>query len=174
MTEVQYFDPEIKGIEDEVIARLMNSSLVMGRGEFTSKIIFYFITRKILTQRALQELTGFSAGKISQEVNSLVKMGLIDVMKRSSKGEIIYSMESIQAENFRRGNILIETSLNWEDKLMSIMEELESDREKLKDLVGYDKIKAIINQELNIIERRKRFIDTWEKLRLQYEAGLKE
>ncbi len=171
MIELELFDREIKKIEDEIIEHLMNSSLATSRGEFTSKILFYFLTRRDLTQRVLKDLTRISGGKISQVVNDLVKMGLVDITKRPNKGEITYSMVSIQSENFRRGNNLIKTSLSWEDKLKAIKKELKRDKDELQGLVGYDKITTIVNQELALIGRRKLFLDIWEKLRQKHEAS---
>ena len=174
MFELEHFDREIKKIEDEIIEYLMKSSLGKSRDPFTAKILFYFLTRRDLTQRVLKELTGFSGGKISQVVNDLVKLGMVDIVNRSSSGEITYSMDSIQSENFRRGNNLIKTSLSWEDKLKAIKKELRRDKEVLQDLTGYDKIKKVINQELALIGRRKGFLEIWEKLRQKHEANFKK
>ncbi len=174
MNELKRFDPDVQKIEDTIIEYLMNTSLATSRDEFTAKILFYFLTRRDLTQRMLKELTGFSGGKISQVVNDLVKIGLVDITKRSSSGEITYSMESIQSENFRRGNNLIRTSISWEDKLKAIKRELKRDKDELQGLIGYDKIKAIINQELALIARRKGFLEIWDKLRQKYEANFKK
>ena len=73
------FDPEIKKIENEIIKTLLNYTIFSVRGEITSTILFYFITRKNLTQFELQNLTGFSAGKISQELNEFLEFNLIKI-----------------------------------------------------------------------------------------------
>ena len=168
LSDIIKFDPDVKKIEDEIIDKFMKSSTSTARGEYTSKIMNYFLTRKYLTQRKLQELTGISAGKISQEINDLLKMGLINMDNRSSKGEITYVMDSIQSENFTRGNYLIKTALQWEDKFLMIKEELESEKENLKHLNGYNKITKVIDQNLMLMMGYKRFLRLWENLQQKY------
>lgn len=173
MTIIEQFDPDVKKIETEIINRLMQSSISTARGEYTSKILNYFLTRRKLTQRKLQELTDISSGKISQEVNDLVDMGIIKIIERTSKGEIIYSMESIQSENFTRGINLVKTALQWEEKFMQIKDELERDKKNLEKLNGYEKIKAIIEENLSLMAGYRKFLELWKNIQQKFEENKK-
>ena len=115
------FDPEIKKIEDEIIESLLKYTIFSVRSEITSKIIFYFVTRKDLTQSELQYLTGISAGKISQELNNLMEFNLIKISKKSKPW--VYSMESVVVETFSRAISLVRTNLKWETKFLEIKRE---------------------------------------------------
>jgi len=158
------FDPEIKKIETDVIYFFNNSILGEGRSKITSTILFYFITRRDLTQKKLQKLTGFSAGKISQEVNDFVKMNLIKISGKSSTGEITYSMESIESEIFNRGINIIKSNLIWEDKFLEILDDLNKNQENLKKLNGYGKIKSNIEDHLFRFKGYKNLLKLWEEL----------
>ncbi len=166
------FSPEIKKIEDEVITHFLNSILSEGRDVITSTILFYFITRKDLTQRELQKLTGFSAGKISQEVNEFVRMNLITILSKSSTGEITYSMESIESEIFNRGINIIKSNLKWEPKLLEIIADLNDNEEQLRKLNGYEKIKLNVEEQLLRFTGYKNLLKMWNVLEQKLEKKL--
>ena len=161
------FDPEIKKIESEIIEKLLNYTIFSVRGEITSTILFYFITRKNLTQSELQNLTGFSAGKISQELNNFLEFNLIKISKKSKPW--IYTMESVVAETFSRAISLLKTNLKWETKFLEIKKELEYNKEKLQKLNGYDEIKDFVEINLLRFSGYKGIIKLWEDLKKKYE-----
>ncbi|UCC21208.1 MAG: hypothetical protein JSV62_08010 [Promethearchaeota archaeon] len=163
------FDPEIKKIETEIIGNLLNYTIFSVRGEITSTILFYFITRKDLTQSELQNLTGFSAGKISQELNNFLEFNLIKISKNSKPW--VYSMESVVVETFSRAINLLKSNLKWEPKFLEIKKELEENEEALKNLNGYIKIKDFINVNLGRFVGFKRILKLWEDLKKKYEDG---
>ncbi|MFX1327570.1 MAG: hypothetical protein ACFE91_05430 [Promethearchaeota archaeon] len=163
------FDPEIKKIEKEIIENLLNYTIFSVRGEITSKILFYFITRKNLTQLELQHLTGFSAGKISQEVNNFLEFNLIEISKKSKPW--IYTMESVEVETLSRSINLLKTNLKWEAKFIEIKKDLEVNREKLQKLNGYDEIKDFLEVNLMRFTGFKRILKLWEELKRKYEKG---
>jgi len=161
------FDPEIRKIETEIISYLLNSTIAAARGEITSKILFYFITRKNLTQVELQRLTGYSAGKISQELNNFIDLGLIEISKKTKPW--IYSMDSIILEIFGRAINLIKNNLKWESQFLDIKKELEEDKNELNKFNGYDKINNSIKEYLARFEGFKVVLKLWEGLKKKYE-----
>jgi hypothetical protein len=158
--------PEIKKIEDEIIKELMNYTIFSIRGEITSKILFYFITRKNLTQYELQKLTGFSAGKISQELNNFLEFDLIRISKKSKPW--IYSMDSVVVETLSRSINLLRTNLKWESKFLEMKLDLEENVKELKNLNGYDKIKDFLDVNLNRFVGFKGILKLWEDLKAKY------
>jgi hypothetical protein len=161
------FDPEIRKIEEEVIETLLNYTIFSVRDEITSKILFFFVTRKNLTQTDLQYLTGFSAGKISQELNNFLDVNLIRISKNSKPW--IYTMESVVTETFSRAITLLKTNVKWETKFLEMKEDLESNREVLQKLNGYEKVKDFIEVNLMRFSGYKLVIKLWEELKNKYE-----
>ncbi|MHA2036025.1 MAG: hypothetical protein ACW972_12340 [Promethearchaeota archaeon] len=167
MNVEERFDPEVEKIENEIINTLLNYTVFSIRGEITSKILFYFITRKDLTQSKLQQLTGFSAGKISQELNNLMEFNLIKISKKSKPW--IYSMESVIVEMFSRAITLLKTNIRWETKFLEMKGELEENRGELQKLNGYDEVKEFIEVNLARFSGFKVVIKLWEDLKKKYE-----
>jgi len=161
------FSPEIEKIESEIFKILLKFPIYSIRGEITSKILFYFITRKDLTQSELQSLTGFSAGKISQELNNFLEYNLIKISRRSKPW--IYSMESIVVESFSRAITLLKTNIKWEAKFLELKEELEVNRVELQKLNGYDEVKDFLEVNLMRFSGYKIVIKLWEDLKKKYE-----
>lgn len=145
MNKIEQFDPEIKKIEEDVIQFLVNLPLFMGEKPIYSIIKAYFITREELTQSALKELTGFSSGAISQELNKLIKKDLIKITKTSSKGRKVYSMKSVVSAFITLYTNTFKDIPKWEKELQGIKSELEKHREELKDLNGYNSIYKWVN-----------------------------
>ncbi len=171
MKSEEIFDPEIKKIERELIENLLNYTIFSVRGEITSKILFYFITRKNLTQSKLHDLTGFSAGKISQELNNFQEFELIKISKKSKPW--VYTMESVVAETFSRAINLLKTNIKWETKFLQIKKELEDNQEKLEKLNGYNEIKDFLEANLKRFVGYKVVIKLWEDLKKKYEMESK-
>jgi DNA-binding transcriptional regulator GbsR (MarR family) len=165
----EQFDPEIENIENEIIESLLKYPIFSVRGEITSKILFFFITRKDLTQSDLQYLTGFSAGKISQELNNFLEFNLIKISKKSKPW--VYTMDSVVAETFSRAINLLKSNIKWETKFLEIKKELEDNKEELQKLNGYDEIKDFIEVNLLRFSGFKGIIKLWEDLKKKYEEN---
>ena len=167
MSNRDRFDSDIREIEKEIINYLLKSIISSARGTITSTILFYFVTRKDLTQSELKDLTQYSVGKISQEIKNFVDLGVIKVSKRSKPR--IYSMESIMAETFSRAINLLKINIKWEPKLSEIKDELETKKQELLNLDGYENIKNIVEENLFRISGYKKVVNLWEDLKKKYE-----
>jgi len=158
------FEPEVRKIEIEIIEYFSNSIFGSARSDITTRILFYFITRKYLTQASLQRLTGYSAGKISQEVNDFLKMGLITIFNKSSKGTITYAMESISSEIFSRSKNIMAANMKWEPKFSEIKREMEENRESLQEFNGYDKVLSFVEENLARFAQYNQVLTTWDEV----------
>ncbi|MHA2005698.1 MAG: hypothetical protein ACXABO_02430 [Promethearchaeota archaeon] len=144
MNESLPFDPEILKIEKEIIEFLQSFPLFALQKSINATIIAYFITRKNLTQETIHQLTGFSRGIISQELKKILKMGFIEKIKVSSKGEITYSMQSATKaflNNFLNSQKEIFDFYNEFDDLKT---EMDAERDKIENLYGYHDIYDLI------------------------------
>jgi len=158
------FDPEIYLIEDDILNQLINSPMFSSRDPMFIRILGYFITRKYLTQKRLQRITGLSAGKISEEVNLLLEDGLIEKSEISPKGKITYGAESAGKLLLKFSRAVINRMARWDEKLVKMRMELENKRNNLGKLNGYSRIYKICEFLLEIISNYRIFIEKIDKV----------
>lgn len=152
------FDPEVYIIEDDMLNQLLTSPMFSSRDPMFIRILGYFITRKFLTQKTLQRITGLSAGKISEEVNLLLENGLIEKVQVSEKGKITYGAKSAGLLFLQFTRSIINKMVMWEGKLKKIRSELEINRKDLERLDGYSRIYKMNEFLLDSISNYRRFI----------------
>lgn len=162
MTEIT-FDPEVYVIEDEIITHFLNSPMFTGRDPLFVRLLILFLTRKYLTQNTLQKITGMSAGKISQEVNHLFDMGLIERAETSKKGKITYCARSAGLSFLSITRHTIGKLVNWEESLVEMKKDLEDNKEELGDLNGYKRIYGFTEAIVNLISNYKKSTHTLDK-----------
>jgi len=168
MVENDRMDPEVSKIEHELINELLKHTIFTIRGKITSEMLFYFVTRKCLTQLEFQNLTGYSTGKISMELKNFLNLGIIEISKKSKPW--VYSMESLQVEIFSRTISLLRSNLKWEAKFLEIKKELADNKEELEKENGYDKIKSSLEDNLRRFAGFKVVVNLWEDLKKKYTA----
>ena len=171
MTTKEIFTPEIKEIENEIVQFLSTSPIFIGQNPLLKKIKAYFATRKNLTQSQLQELTGYSSGAISQALKDLVNTGYIQKSRTSSTGEITYSMESIILAYLTAHVDAIKISMKLGADIEKIKKDLESNKEDLEKLNGYDVLYKWVEMFLGIIAdpMQKELVIQMEKQKLDLE-----
>ncbi|MHA2391702.1 MAG: MarR family transcriptional regulator [Promethearchaeota archaeon] len=158
------FDPEVYIIEDDMLNQLAASPMFSSRDPMFIRILGYFITRKYLTQKTLQRVTGLSAGKISEEVNLLLENGLIEKADVSDKGKITYGAESAGVLFLKFSRSIISKMVKWEKTLQQMSLELNTNRGKLENLDGYSRIYKMNDFLLESISSYKRFIGMVDKI----------
>ncbi|MFW9900129.1 MAG: hypothetical protein ACFFDY_02435 [Candidatus Thorarchaeota archaeon] len=152
MDQGELFSDNILKIEREIVEFLSNSPILYTKDPFLNQIRGLFYTRKDLTQRELQKLTQLSSGKISQVLKTLRKWGLIEKTSISSTGEYTYSMNSIERANKNYFNKIIDEMTQNKKPLEEVKKILESEREKLKNLKGYNKLSYLVPLFLQAIK----------------------
>lgn len=169
------FHADIKKIEKEVIDYLVNFPLFMGQKSSTLTVQSYFFTRAKLTQSKLQELTGLSAGTISQALHELIERKLIKKsIKPSSKGEYLYSMESVGLSFLISMINMVKDSTKWVENLQKIENDLKKNENQYKDLHGYDKILYWTKYYLKAFDFLENFLLTLEKERKKWEKKIQK
>jgi len=163
LTTIEEFDDDIIAIEKDIFKFLMSYSLFIGQKTTFTTIKIYFITRKSLTQEKLQELTGFSRGTISQELKKLISMALIEKTNVSNTGEITYLMKNpIIAFVHSFSNLMNDIS-KFADKIDAIKDDIEKEKDLIKDLHGFDKIYQLVNVLANSIPFSLELVKTIQK-----------
>lgn len=156
-------DPEVYIIEDDIMNHFLDSPLLAGRDPLFVRILILFITRKYLTQTTLREITGMSAGRISQEVNTLLDMDLIEIAETSKKGKITYCAKSAGMVFLSMLNQLVGGYLESEESLIEMKEELEGNRAELENLNGYKRLRELTDVMIKIISSYKKTAGTLDK-----------
>ncbi len=162
MSEIK-FDPEVYLIEDEMINQLAAAPIFFGRDPVFIRLLGLFITRKYLTQKTLQRITGLSAGKISEEVNQLLEMDLIKKADVSKKGKIIYSADSAGLVLLKFSKSIIDIMVNWGQDLEEMKLELDSNKTLLENEKGYNRITELNNNFLDAIKKYKKSFDVMDE-----------
>jgi DNA-binding transcriptional regulator GbsR (MarR family) len=146
---------------------MIRSPLFFDQDQIFSTIKSYFITRKYLDQASLRKLTGLSAGKISQELQKLVEMGLIKETRFNNSKKKMYSMESIQDSFIKTAIDAMEEISEWQSNLKELKIELERDKKKLQDLKGFEKINNIIRLFSSSLPLNQKILEILEEYRLK-------
>ena len=148
---IEEFDYEIREIEKDIFKFLMSYSLFIGQKTTFTTIKIYFIIRKSLTQEKLQELTGFSRGTISQELNELISMDLIKKTNISTTGEITYSMKNPIIAFIHSFSDLTKGISGFADSINAVKADIEKEKVMIENLHGFDKIYQLVNTLANAI-----------------------
>lgn len=169
------FDSEIKAFENELIDFFKYQSVYSTLKEFMLIVFVYFITRKVLTQSKIKELTGLSVGKISQVVNNLIKKGHITKLNKAKYKNLIpkklerqkfYAMITISNSFFLSGINSLKVMLKWESNFVSIKMELNELRNELEKLFGYQKVEKVVNDLVDLMPIYKRAIKEFSRFLL--------
>lgn len=148
---LQEFDPDIKEIENDIIDFFTYTPMFFGKYEIFSKTFAYFITRKTLNQKKLRKLSGLSAGKVSQEINTLLELGIIEIVDTSQTGQITYQMKSVILAFLKVSFNVLSEYMKWKKTIESLYSELEEQKEDLKNLHGYYEVLKVVKIFLEIM-----------------------
>lgn len=155
MSEIE-FDPEIFLIEDEILNLIESTPLFAGRDPYFIKILGLFMTRKHLTQKTLRKITGLSAGKISEEVNQFLEMGLIEKKKISEKGKLIYTAKSAGLILLKFSKSILARMIKWEEELVELREELGKNKKNLENEKGYHRLVELYDYFIDAVKQYKK------------------
>jgi len=158
------FDPEIRQIEQEIVEFFAETDPeYSGRHPIIVTVMAYFYIRRNLTQRDLQNLTGFSAGTISKSVRQMVDINMINKEVIPGTHEHIYKMEELpfmSARIFLRTIKLLE---ELQEELKETKETLDTNAKEMQNLNGYQRIYTITTQLLRIISPSQMIVTLIEK-----------
>ncbi len=144
MSENEPFDDEIKNFEGELIEFLLSAPLFGFQKSIYYTIKAYFITRKNLTQDMIHKLTGFSRGKISQELKKLVENAFIEKSKISRTGEITYSMDSPKKAIIKNFFNSQKEIFDFYNELNELKKEMNAEKNEIENLYGYTDVYELL------------------------------
>lgn len=160
--EEDTYNENVSKIEKEIVEYLVNSPIYSTRNKITTRILIYIIMRKEITQNLLKNLTGYSSGKISQELNNLVDSGMIIKKKIPNIRKKVYTFESVEQISTARIKNVIAVMVKWQKELDKMKNELITKQNKLRDMKGYDNILNVIDFYLPTIKLYEKFAKSME------------
>ncbi len=164
MTEIDIFNPKVKKIEDDIINFIMNSRLFSGKDTISLLVLGYFLTRRVLTQKDLKDLTGLSTGKISRELNRLIYLGYIE--KQPTKGsQTHYHIKSAKLSLFPYISEFLNVVKKWELSFKQIKKQIEENNTEFEQYENFKTISEIVNFYLQSVPHIKSIINDMEKIK---------
>ena len=148
---IQDFDKDINAIEYSIVDFFITTPMFLGKNEIFSEVFAYFITRKTLNQKKLRKLTNLSVGKVSIEINKLLKLGIIEIVDKSDRGQLTYQMKSVVSAFLKITFNVLSEYIKWKNTIEKIKEEMEKDKEKLQLLNGYAEVLKMVDLFLEIM-----------------------
>lgn len=140
----------IKEIEDDIVNFIEDNPLFILEEIKYMPLLSYLITRKRLTQKDLQKLTGLSSGLISEGLNYLLEKGYIEMEKIKGIRKRFYKMPSIGYTNYLKQLKRFEKIHELKTNLEVLFQQMNERKSELSHLEGYDKIYNWIKQTLEM------------------------
>lgn len=156
------YNQDVRKIEKDIVENLVASPIYSTRNEITTRILLHILLRREISQNLLKELTGYSSGKISQELNNLVDSGMITRKKIPGIRKKFYTFESVEQISITRIKNIISTMAKWKGELAKIRDEMIRNRSKLETMNGYHNILKILDFYIPTIKIYEKFVESLE------------
>jgi len=150
----------IYDLEEKLILLIEKSPLFSFLKSDYIRIMGYFITREKLTQQNLKTLTGYSVGHISQGLNKLLELEIIESYKEKGARQSTYIMKSIGYSLLKRFLGAIRKGNEFKPMLIEINDQMENRKEEWRDLNGYSQIKTFVEERIEMM----RYFDFLEEI----------
>jgi DNA-binding transcriptional regulator GbsR (MarR family) len=142
----------IFSLEKKLISLIIKSPIFQFLKSDYIRISGYFITREKCTQKKLKSLTGYSIGHISQGLNKLLELEIIQSYKEKGVRKSTYIMNSIGYSLIKRYLVTIQKTNEFKPMLIGINEQLENRKEEWQKLNGYGQIKKFVEERIEMME----------------------
>ena len=135
---------KLREIESRLVAVLTSMGYLKGRSQKMAEIAAYITIRKEITQKSLRELTGYSLGTVSSNVQSLEIMGFVNKFRDSNSREYIYRYDESFTKSGSRSIMNVFEYLSQLQKFLSRIE-VKLDKPHLVNKNGYENVKDFVN-----------------------------
>jgi len=155
-------------IEQKIINYFLGSlqaSLFLGQKITATKMIAYFVTRETFTQRQLRDVSGLSAGTISQGLQHLLHLGLIIRVSTGESSHHAYQMRSIKKALLSYLHVSTRRSTELEGLFTGIRDEMDEKYSELSSLHGYREVYSVVSQYLRIFPLSRKMLEVIENKR---------
>lgn len=152
-------EANIDKLEQRIVNFFSQSTSEYGRDLIMATIIGHFFLRRDLTQKSLQELTGYSVGAISQALKQLIKQGVVKEQKPEGRGAYRYTIENISTYLIHSFENIAKLYTSAEPDFLEIQQGLSRIPEDQHSDQLYQNIKGYIS---SVLRFTKLYKETWE------------
>ncbi|MFX0069133.1 MAG: hypothetical protein ACFFC5_05915 [Promethearchaeota archaeon] len=149
--EITQIESDLRKLEQRAVKHLIDSSVSLGRDPIVAAALSQLFLRQELTQKQIQELTGYSAGAISQVLKECVDMGIVEKYKPKGRGAFRYTIKNMLRYYTRSLLGIVEFYLSNESELKEIKKGLEVIPEELRKEQLYAGLWGFVNLALNTL-----------------------
>ena len=142
---------ELNKIEKLILNHFTNPGSRMGRKQKTSVILAQFYLKPELTHKELQDLTGYSAGAISNTLQEMIEAKVITEYKPMGRGPHIYKMKNMPQFLTRTFSGISELYLSNKEIFQEIHEGLASFPEEIRETLLFQGVKEYTDLFLEIL-----------------------
>jgi DNA-binding transcriptional regulator GbsR (MarR family) len=160
-------DKEIEELIQECIHYFINSRLCSGRKTIMLTVLSHLYIQRNLTQEDQQKLTGFSLGTISNTLNEILEMGILEKEFIPNTHKILYKIPFLSKALTTMILYPYKMLIKQEPLLQNIKRELETS--ELSEEKGYEETCNIINNLLKIMPTYKEFVKRIEEVSVKLE-----
>ena len=148
--------PKIQEIEESIINRITNSQIIMGSDAVLDRIFGYFITRGVLTQDILIELTGYSRAMISRKLKQARKWNLISTFPKKYHKSRNYYFQSFSLSSTQRvldiDTYIFSKVPEFLNDLQQVEEKKESKAIKKSESQGIEQLVSVLRNYKESVE----------------------
>jgi len=148
----ELFSDNIIDLEKNLITKIIKCPLFQFLKTDYIRIMGYFITRERLTQKNLKKLTGYSIGHISQGLNKLLGLEIIQSYKEDGVRQSTYIMKSIGYSLMKRYLDAIRKTNEYKPMLIEMNKELDDKKEEWQDSNGYFQIMNFLKERIDMMD----------------------
>lgn len=150
------FEGKIKEYENRLIDFFVKAGQLKGQSQSFSTIIGYFLIHKNLTQAQVKELTGFSKGSVSTNLNNLENIGFLKKKLIKGTRKYLYSFGGSMSQlSSNTGAFKKEINQMATQFFQSKIEELNN----YKNKNGYKLLSKRLNGVMKFLKIHKRLIN---------------
>lgn len=99
--ELMEYSSPVKEIETEIIQYLIRRHVLSYDDPVIDRILSYFLTRGVITQEVLEELTGYSRAMISRKIGILQDSEFVHAFPREYRKSLVYYLPSFSLQQAR-------------------------------------------------------------------------
>lgn len=147
---LEYYDyePAITQFETELIETIISLDRTYRKNPILV-IEGYFLTRRILSQQKIEELSHYSRATISKSISKMLKIQEIEEIKKENfviSGYKAYIMPNITKKEFLFQISTHKQILGFYSEIKQVIEELTNDKKRIEYKKGYGEIMDIVGK----------------------------
>lgn len=156
-TEKSTSEQKLQKIENQLVDIITSLSFLKGRSTKTARTIAYISIHKKITQKKLRVLTGYSLGTISNTLQTLEKMGILNKTQNQKTREYTYELESSLNQS---GSRSMSSTFEYFDQLKDFLKKTNKklNQQNLANKKGFENVNQYVTKMINVFPSMEQVI----------------